>query len=193
MALINNYYVFVKKETVKRDVTASEHPVEKGIDITDNVKRNAMIISIEGEIVGKNAINVKNSIEKLHQKGKIIKYVGSNTLGNALLKSFNTDHTNEVSGGCFFSAEIKEVRTANSAYKATSPKKKTVSSGQQQVTEKKKTTTRYYTVKSGDCLWSIAKSYYGNGALYTKIYKANKKKIKNPNIIQKGWKLVIPY
>lgn len=31
-----------------------------------------------------------------------------------------------------------------------------------------------YTVKSGDTLWAIAKSYYGSGAKYTIIYNANK-------------------
>ena len=36
-----------------------------------------------------------------------------------------------------------------------------------------------YTVKSGDCLWNIAKKYYGNGASYTKIYEANKKIIED--------------
>lgn len=30
-----------------------------------------------------------------------------------------------------------------------------------------------YTVKSGDCLWNIAKKFYGNGALWNKIYSAN--------------------
>lgn len=49
-----------------------------------------------------------------------------------------------------------------------------------------------YTVKAGDCLWNIAKKYYGNGAQYTKIYNANKDKIKNPNLIYVGQVLTIP-
>jgi len=49
-----------------------------------------------------------------------------------------------------------------------------------------------YTVKSGDCLWNIAKKYYGNGAQYAKIYNANKGKIKNPNLIYPGQVLTIP-
>lgn len=31
-----------------------------------------------------------------------------------------------------------------------------------------------YTVKSGDCLWNIAKKFYGNGAKWRTIYDANK-------------------
>lgn len=34
-----------------------------------------------------------------------------------------------------------------------------------------------YTVKSGDCLWNIAKQYYGDGSQWTKIYNANKSSI----------------
>lgn len=50
-----------------------------------------------------------------------------------------------------------------------------------------------YTVKSGDCLWNIAKKYYGNGAQYTKIYNANKGVIGgNPNLIYSGQVLTIP-
>lgn len=44
-------------------------------------------------------------------------------------------------------------------------------------------TTRSYTVVRGDCLWNIAKKYYGNGNKYTTIYNANRDKIKNPNLI----------
>ncbi len=40
-----------------------------------------------------------------------------------------------------------------------------------------------YTVVKGDCLWNIAKKFYGNGKQYTKIYNANRDKIKNPNLI----------
>lgn len=51
---------------------------------------------------------------------------------------------------------------------------------------------RTYTVKKGDCLWNIAKKYYGNGSLYTKILNANKSKIKNANLIYPGQVFIIP-
>lgn len=38
----------------------------------------------------------------------------------------------------------------------------------------KTATTQTHKIKSGDTLWAIAKKYYDNGALYTKIYNANK-------------------
>lgn len=49
-----------------------------------------------------------------------------------------------------------------------------------------------YTVKSGDCLWNIAKKFYGSGSKYTTIYNANKDKIKNPNLIYPNQVLWIP-
>lgn len=49
-----------------------------------------------------------------------------------------------------------------------------------------------YTVKRGDCLWNIAKKFYGNGSKYTVIYNANRDKIKNPNLIYVGQVLTIP-
>ena len=51
---------------------------------------------------------------------------------------------------------------------------------------------RTYTVKKGDCLWNIAKKFYGNGAAYTKIYDANTNKIADPNRIYPGQVFVIP-
>ena len=51
---------------------------------------------------------------------------------------------------------------------------------------------RTYTVKKGDCLWNIAKKFYGNGAAYTKIYDANTNKIADPNRINPGQVFVIP-
>ena len=49
-----------------------------------------------------------------------------------------------------------------------------------------------YTVQKGDCLWNIAKKFYGNGSKYTIIYNANKDKIKSPNLIYAGQVLTIP-
>ena len=57
---------------------------------------------------------------------------------------------------------------------------------------KKPAKNKIHTVKKGDCLWKISKKYYGKGSLWPTIYKANKKKIKNPNLIYPGQKFIIP-
>lgn len=188
MALLNNHYVFVQTEDMSRGVSVSEHPVEEGLNITDNVKREPKTISISGEIVGKKAKETLEKIEKLHQNGEFVNYIGQNTLKKALITSFDTSHPNTIYGGCSFSMEIKEVRIAKSPIVI----KKTVSQ-QQVVTEQTpEKNERTYTVKRGDCLWNIAKKYYGNGAQYTKIYNANKGQIKNPDLIYPGQVFVIP-
>lgn len=46
-----------------------------------------------------------------------------------------------------------------------------------------------YTVKSGDSLSKIASHY---GLKWKDIFEANKDVIKNPDLIQPGWKLKIP-
>lgn len=195
MAFINNYYVFVETEDVTRGVETSTHAVESGLDITDNVKRLPVVLSLSGKIVGDNAPNVLGNIASLHQSGKLVKYSGRNIIHNALITKFDTGHPNTIHGGCSFSAEITEVRIAKSAYVA--PKKtatvstnKTTKSGTQQV--KNNTTQKHHTVKKGDTLWAIAKSYYGNGSQYTKIYEANKNKMSSPNSISVGMVLLIP-
>ncbi|PBJ09065.1 LysM peptidoglycan-binding domain-containing protein [Flavobacterium sp. ACN6] len=50
-------------------------------------------------------------------------------------------------------------------------------------------TTKDYTVKSGDSLSKIGKQF---GVSWQTIFEANKDIIKNPDVIQPGWKLKIP-
>ena len=50
-----------------------------------------------------------------------------------------------------------------------------------------------YTVKSGDCLWNIAKKYLGDGSRYNEIYELNKDKISNPNLIYPNQVLTLPF
>ena len=76
----------------------------------------------------------------------------------------------------------KIVQKTDSATVKTEPQRDTASAP----------SVKTYTVKSGDCLWNIAKKYYGNGARYTDIYNANKDKISNPNLIYAGQVLKIP-
>ena len=71
-------------------------------------------------------------------------------------------------------------------------------------TSSKDTSQSDYTVVSGDCLWTIAKSYYGDGTKWTIIYDANKSVIEetakkygkesssNGHWIYPGTKLTIP-
>lgn len=49
-----------------------------------------------------------------------------------------------------------------------------------------------YTVKSGDCLWNIAKKQLGDGSRWKEIYNLNKDKIKNPNLIYPNQSLTMP-
>ena len=47
-------------------------------------------------------------------------------------------------------------------------------------------------VVKGDCLWAIAKQLYGSGFAYTTIYQANKKQIKDPNLIYPNQVFILP-
>jgi nucleoid-associated protein YgaU len=94
-----------------------------------------------------------------------------------------------------FSLTLKEYpnKTAKSTKKKnTTTKKKAATSKDAAKSKVKETTSTTYTVVKGDCLWNIAKKYYGKGSMYTKIYNANKDKIKNPNLIYVGQVLTIP-
>ena len=52
------------------------------------------------------------------------------------------------------------------------------------------TATRDYEVKEGDSLWTIAEKEYNDGYKWTEIAKANK--LENPDVIEKGMKLILP-
>jgi nucleoid-associated protein YgaU len=51
---------------------------------------------------------------------------------------------------------------------------------------------QWHVVAKGETLGKIAEKYYGDPSLYTQIVEANKDLIKNPDVIQIGWKLRIP-
>lgn len=54
-------------------------------------------------------------------------------------------------------------------------------------------TPKTYTVVTGDCLWTIARRFYGKGGDWPKIYNANKGIIGgNPNLIYPGQVFTIP-
>lgn len=222
MALINKYYVHVTKESVKDSISASEHPVEKGLSLTDNVKRSPVELSLTGEFVAYGAVKKKDKKGKVvkdkkgntvyapehtahdiykklrtyMRKGKLVKYQGRKTISSVLITDIQTEYTSEIAGGFSFTMTLKEIRVAKKAY----VKKKSKNAGTQQV-KKNNTKTKYYTVKKGDTLSSIAKKYYGSKDKAKKIYEANKSaidkrnkktKASNKYTVYKGMKLKMP-
>lgn len=138
-----------------------------------------------------------NTILKWKEEGKPVRLiVGGNINVQVTIESFKYGEQ-DGTGDVYYLLGVKEYRavTVTKVKKASTSKKKTT---KKKTTTKKKRTTenkpkqKTYTVKKGDCLWNIAKKFYGNGAQYTKIYNANKGKIKNPNLIYVGQVLVIP-
>jgi nucleoid-associated protein YgaU len=51
---------------------------------------------------------------------------------------------------------------------------------------------RTYVVQGGDSLSKISKKFYGDANSWKRIFEANKDVVKNPDLIQPGWKLRIP-
>lgn len=125
-----------------------------------------------------------------------LKGLGSYLSGNYYVQ----DLTRQISSnGYSHSATLiktdfgKSLKTSTSTTnKKTATKKTTKKEKKVTSTPKASSAKRTYTVKRGDCLWNIAKRFYGNGAKYTKIYDANTNKIANPNLIYPGQVFVIP-
>lgn len=55
-----------------------------------------------------------------------------------------------------------------------------------------KSKRRRVRVVKGDCLWTIAKHLYGSGFAYVTIYQANKRQIKDPDLIYPNQVFVLP-
>lgn len=145
----------------------------------------------------KNADFYLRLFEQWRQEKAPIRFIASNGIGDdintlVLIEELTITEKAGEEGDKYVSFKLLEYREYG--------KKSTVVVQSDKATVKKESTTPKvnpksngaHVVRPGDTLWAIAKKYYGNGAQYTKIYNANRDKIKNPNLIYPGQKLVIP-
>lgn len=83
--------------------------------------------------------------------------------------------------------KVKESKVSKDLVQITEKKVSSIKSS------KSRSPIRTHTVKRGECcLWGIAKKYYGNGSLYTRIYDADTNEAVKPDSIYIGQVLVIP-
>lgn len=127
---------------------------------------------------------------------KPIRFTISGGIGVSMyctIESFEISEEGGDVGTIYFSLKLKEYREANIRQinvSAFSGKAKVATTNSR---TDNSTVSSPYTVKSGDCLWNIAKKSYGNGSKYTSIYNANKAIIGgNSNLIRQGQVLTIP-
>lgn len=144
-------------------------------------------------------------IEGWRKKGTRIVLMLTETPLNCEVYLSSFDHTQQGGTGSidytltFVEAKDVMVYTVVEAKTTQSTQSSNISSGTRPASQKTDTSTnseqtKTYTVKSGDCLWNIAKKYLGSGAKYTEIYNLNKKVIgSNPNLIYAGQVLLLPY
>ena len=130
---------------------------------------------------------------------KPIRFIASNGIGNdintlALIEELSTEERAGEEGDKYVSIKLLEYKKYGKKTMIIPTPVKTVATVKKappkaQTSPKNKGS---YVVRRGDTLWGISKKYYGNGAQYSKIFNANRDKIKNPNLIYPGQKLVIP-
>lgn len=96
----------------------------------------------------------------------------------------------------FMVAEVVEVMIPYSGKPPKGAEKvdegKFVMEKEEEVASKVEVSTREYTVKKDDSLWKIAEKEMGSGHRWKYLYEVNKERIKNPNKLRAGQKIIIP-
>lgn len=126
MALLNNLYIFVENESVRKSINSTTHRVEKGLPITSTIQKEPVELSLQGKIVTNSKYDAKTTrdkIEKLKNGGSLIKYKGRVSLNNMQIQSFDAEYTNKTWGGFDFTMTLKQVRIAKPSYQKKSSSK----------------------------------------------------------------------
>lgn len=168
MALINGMYIHVTDEKVDYEVETSTHSVENDVDITDTIKRKAVQLSLSGKIVDvpvtekeiMTATVILERLRLLQSGGSVIEYSGRNSEYGFQIVSLSTSHGNDIAGGASFDMTLRELRTAQNSYTAstienTAENADAVTEGGNQTTELGDNTEVWYTTQAGDTIWSL--------------------------------------
>lgn len=145
-------------------------------------------------------------LQKLKDEKKSFQWIlsraspGKKNLGNTDIKCTLEDYTirEDAGEGVDWIAsvklkEYKEYSTKTVQIQIQQARRVAAVQAVRPVSDNAPVTGQSYTVVSGDCLYNIARRFYGNGGLWSKIYDANRAVIGgNPNLIYPGQVYTIP-
>jgi LysM repeat protein len=182
-ALLNGIYIFVENEDTNFDVDIPTHKVEKGINLSDHVERQPVVVKLSGKLIRPTPEQVESLIQKLlkiENEGKTVTYEGRRIYKNMLMSGFNIKANSKIMNGYNFSCTLTEVRIAQSSYVPPEMKAvtaKTAEAGRKQTENKKEISASTHTVKKGDTYSSLSKKYGVSVATLQKLNGYDPRKI----------------
>lgn len=171
MATLGGIEIHVTTESPSYSVDVLTHPVEKGENIADHVKKNATAFSISGIVVGEDSEARLTKLTDAMNKGKGLFYNGVKKMSNVLIVSIDPDYSKDIKNGFAFSMKLTEYRVVSAKVKtsSTTATKKTTNQGTKQTTVKVSSSSKYVTVRKGDTLSKYAKLYNTTVAALKKL------------------------
>ncbi len=143
-----------------------------------------------------NPKKARDRILRMKESGKPVRFTVTGAPGVSMycsIEGFETHEQGGDPGTIYFTLKLKEYRGVKVRKIKVDPGRKAATASSSDSRTDNRPVAQTYTVVNGDCLWNIAKRFYGNGSLYTIIYEANRGIIGgNPNLIYAGQVLTIP-
>lgn len=102
----------ITKETVSRQSTITDNPVEGGGNVNDHVFRSPLSFQLIGTVTdGAAAIATLN---RMWMKGDILTYTGRNRIGNLVIQNLQSTHDASNQKGFAFTATMKQITLGSS-------------------------------------------------------------------------------
>lgn len=94
----------------KNNITS--FPVEDGSVVSDNVDNQPIKVSLNGVVVGDDAVVKYNRLTQMWRDKEIIKYTGRIIIDNCVIESFTRVANSKIANGFNFTIVIKQIRFA---------------------------------------------------------------------------------
>lgn len=162
MSRLGGVELFVTSEEPEYSVQVSSHNIEKGGSITDHIQKEGVTLHLEGLLLGPQAANYRHRLVAAMNGGKVLQYVGRNSMVNAVITSLRTSHDYSIANGMSFSLTLKEIQLVKVAYKGLPGKSQAALKAKSRSGKRNTSylpTPQEHLIRTGQTWETIAKSY----------------------------------